>query len=150
MKAAARTVKVTLHRKGAMCFIPVPFDPRAAFGMVRAPVKVTLNGHSYRSTLFSMGGGICIPLRKSHREAAKLEGHETLRVTIALDAAVREVVVPADLARALLATRGAKARWDALSFTRRREFAEGISVAKQPETRARRVAAALAALAGKR
>ena len=150
MKAKARTVKVTLHREGAMCVIPVPFDPREAFGKVRAPVKVTLNGYSYRSTLFSMGGGICIPLRKSHREAAKLEGHETLRVTIALDADSREVSIPADLARALRATRGAQARWDALSYTRRREFAEAIAGAKKPETRERRVAAALAALAGKR
>jgi len=150
MKNNARTVKVKLHREGAMCFIPVPFDPRAVFGKVRAPVKVTLKGYSYRSTLFAMGGVICIPLRKSHREAAKLAGTETLRVTIALDADMRVVAVPADLARGLRARRGARARWDALSFTRRREFAAAITGAKKPETRARRVAATLAALAGKR
>ena len=120
------------------------------FGRVRAPVKVTLNGYSYRSTLFAMRGVTFIPLRKSHREAAKLEGHETLPVTIALDTAWREVAVPADLARALRAKRGAKARWDALSYTQRREFAEALTGAKKPETRARRLAATLAALDGKR
>ena len=44
-------------------------------------------------------------------------------------------------------TRGAKARWDALSYTQRREFAEAITGAKKLETRARRVANTLAALA---
>ncbi len=38
------TVTVEIYRRGAMCFIPVTFDPKAAFGKIRAPVKVTLNG----------------------------------------------------------------------------------------------------------
>ena len=54
------------------------------------------------------------------------------------------------LARQLRAVRGARARWDALSFTRRREYAEAITSAKKADTRARRVAATLAALDGKR
>ncbi len=52
----AKTVTVTLQRDGSMCFIPVPFDPKAAFVRIRAPVRVTVNGHSYRSTVTSMGG----------------------------------------------------------------------------------------------
>ena len=43
-----------------MCFVPVPFDPKALCGKVRAPVRVTLNGYTYRSTIASMGG----PLRR--------------------------------------------------------------------------------------
>jgi hypothetical protein len=31
-----------------MCIIPVPFDPAKVFGRMRAPVKVTVRGHSYR------------------------------------------------------------------------------------------------------
>jgi hypothetical protein len=53
---------------------------------VRAPVKVTLNGYTYRSTITAMGGTVCIPLRKSYREAAGLEGGERLAVRIELDA----------------------------------------------------------------
>ena len=34
-----------------MCAIPVRFDPTPIFGEVRAPVRVTLNGYSYRSTI---------------------------------------------------------------------------------------------------
>ncbi len=61
-----------------MCFIPVTFDPKTVFGKTRAPGKVTVNGYTYRSTIAAMGGPPCIPLRKSNREAAGLEGGETL------------------------------------------------------------------------
>ena len=54
-----------------MCFIPLGFDPKSVFGKVRAPVKVTLNGYTYRSTIAAMGGPPCIPLRRSNREAVK-------------------------------------------------------------------------------
>jgi Domain of unknown function (DUF1905) len=78
----SKVVKVKIVREGSMCFVPVPFDPKAVFGIVRAPVKVTLNGYTYRSTIASMGGTVCIPLRKSNREAAGLEGGETVDVKI--------------------------------------------------------------------
>ena len=143
MVSSSKTVKVTLKRDGAMCAIPVEFDPRAAFGMARAPVSVTLNGYTFRSTIFSMHGETWIPLRKSHREAAGLEGTETLTVKIALDTTERTVDIPPELAREFKKNRAAAARWEALSFTHRREHAEAIADAKKPETRARRVANAL-------
>ncbi len=142
-----KTVKVTLKRDGAMCAIPVQFDPREAFGKVRAPVKVTLNGYTFQSTIFSMHGETWIPLRKSNREAAGLEGTETLTVHIALDTAERTVEIPPELAHAFKNNRTAAARWEELSFTHRREHAEAIADAKKPETRARRVANALKMLA---
>jgi predicted PhzF superfamily epimerase YddE/YHI9 len=129
-----------------MCFVPVPFDPRAEFGKVRAPVKVTLGKYTYRSTIFSMGGVTCIPLRKSHRDAAGLEGNEQITVRIALDTGVRAVEVPADLAKAFKTHRAAAKRWEALSYTHRREYVEAITGAKKPETRARRIANALRVL----
>ncbi len=66
-----KTFRTTLLR--ARPAIPVPFDPKAAFGKARAPVVVTLNGYSYRSTIFTMGGVSFVPLRRSHRQAAVLE-----------------------------------------------------------------------------
>ena len=137
------TVTVQLLLDGSSCFIPVPFDPKAVFGKVRAPVVVTLGGHSYRSTIFSMNGCVGIPLRKSNREAAGLVGNETLEVCIALDTAPREVEVPDDLQRALDANPTAAARWARLSYTHQREHVEAIESAKKAETRARRVEKAL-------
>ena len=137
---SSQTITVQIYRDGAMCFIPVPFDPKAVFGRVRAPVKVTLNGYTYRSTIAAMGGVTCIPLRRSNREAAGLDGGETLKVKIELDTEVREVRVPADLERELQASKAAWDKWQTLSYTHRREHVEAIESAKKEETRARRLA----------
>ena len=62
----ARTYTTTIVRDDPMCIIPVPFDPKPVFGAVRAPVRVTLNGYTFRSTISNMGGPFCIPFRRSH------------------------------------------------------------------------------------
>ena len=139
----SKTVRVSIVREGIMCFVPVPFDPKAIFGKVRAPVRVTLNGYTYRSTIASMGGTVAIPFRRSNREAAGLQGTETLDVEIALDTAKRIVTPPRDFVRALKAAPPAWARWRELSFSHQREYAEAITEARKPETRARRIAGAV-------
>ena len=141
----AKTYKTTLLKDGSMCAIPVPFDPKPIFGRIRAPVRVTLNGYSFRSTIAAMGGPLCIPLRKSNREAAGLNGDETLKVTVELDTETRDVTPPADLTKALKAA-GAWERWGKLSYTHRREHVEAVVDAKKPETRLRRIDAAVKAL----
>jgi hypothetical protein len=139
----SKTYKATIYRDQSMCFIPVTFDPKAVFGKTRAPVKVTINGHTYRSTIATMGGPPCIPLRKSNREAAGLEGGETVAVRLELDAEKREVTPPKDLVKALKAADALEA-WRALSFTHQREHVEAIEEAKKPETRTRRIERAIA------
>jgi hypothetical protein len=140
---SGKTFTTTIVRDGSMCFIPLTFDPKPVFGRIRAPVKVTLNGYTYRSTIAAMGGPPCIPLRKSNREAAGLDGGETLEVRLDLDTETREVKPPADLVRALKSVRGAIDRWKHLSYSHQREHVEAIESAKKPETRARRIAAAV-------
>lgn len=140
---ASRTFTTTIVREGSMCCIEVPFDPRAVFGKVRAPVTVTLNGYTFRSTIASMGGPPFVPLRKSHREAAGLDGGETIEVRLELDTEAREVAEPGDLLQALGAVAGGEAQWRALSYTHRREHVEAIEGARKPETRARRIEAAV-------
>jgi hypothetical protein len=133
-----KTFTTTIVRDGSICFIPLNFDPKAVFGKVRAPVKVTLNGYTYRSTIAAMGGPPCIPLRKSNREAAGLDGTETIEVRLDLDTDPRVVKPPADLVKALKAA-SAWDRWQDLSFSHQREHVEAIDEAKRPETRARRI-----------
>ena len=48
---SGKTFTTTIVRNGSMCFIPLTFDPKPVFGRIRAPVKVTLNGYTYRSTI---------------------------------------------------------------------------------------------------
>ena len=56
MAMPSKTFRAKIVREGSMCFIRLTFDPKDVFGKVRAPVKVTLNGYSYRSTIAAMGG----------------------------------------------------------------------------------------------
>jgi len=109
----------------------VPFDPKSAFGKVRAPVKVTLNGYTFRSTIAAMGGPPCIPLRTSNREAAGLKGGETLEVRLEPDTEKREVMPPADFVRGLKAAPPAWKRWQELSYSHQREYVEALSGAKK-------------------
>jgi hypothetical protein len=136
---STKTFTATIVRDGSMCFIPLGFDPRSVFGRLRAPVRVTLNGYTYRSTIAAMGGPPCLPLRKSHREAAGLNGGETLEIRLDLDTDPREIEPPADFVKALKGAPRAWERWQALSYSHQREHVEAIEEAKKPETRARRI-----------
>lgn len=146
---ASKTVEVSILQDGAMCAIPVPFDPKEVFGKVRAPVAVTINGHTFRSTIARMGGETFIPLRKSNREAAGVEGGDRVKVRIAADTEARVVDVPVDLAQALKAEAGLWNLWQALSYTHQREWVESVLGAKKPETRRRRVAKVVSVLGAK-
>ncbi len=128
--------------------IPLPFDPKTVFGKTRVPVIVTIGGHSYRSTITSMGGSPWVPFRKSNRAAAGVADHGAIEVTLTLDEEERTVEVPGDLAIALTEA-DVMAHWDKLSFTARHEHVEGIEGAAKPETRARRLAKAVAAARAK-
>jgi uncharacterized protein YdeI (YjbR/CyaY-like superfamily) len=78
---------------------------------------------------------------QAHRAAAGLRPGETVEVTLALDVEPRTVEVPEDLRAALAAQAGASAAFDALAFSKRKEFVRQVEEAKAQETRARRIAA---------
>jgi len=144
----ARTFSVTIEQDDAMGAIPVPFEPKAVFGKVRAPVLVTVNGHSFRSTIAVMKGLTFVPFRSSHRAAAGVSGGETVEVRLELDTAPRVVTPPDDLVTALHDVPGAWERWQALSYTHQREHVEAIEGSKRQETRSRRLASIIASLSG--
>ena len=54
--------------------------------------------------------------------------------------------MPADLAALLARDRKAAAAWEKLSFTNQKEMARSLDEAKKPETRERRLAAAIRTL----
>jgi uncharacterized protein YdeI (YjbR/CyaY-like superfamily) len=108
-------------------------------------VNVTLNGVRYRSTIAVYGGKFYLPARKEIREAAKLAPGRRAHVTLEADTAIRTVMVPSDLARALSSAKKRPA-FDALSFTRRKEHVEAVTGAKRSETRVARIAKVVASL----
>ena len=130
--------------------IAVPDEVVEALGSGRRPaVTVTLNGaYTYRSTVAVMGGRYLLPVAAEHREAAGLAAGDELDVELALDTAPREVTVPPDLAEALAADPAARAAFERLSYSHKRQHVLAIEGAKAAETRARRVAKCLEMLRG--
>lgn len=136
---AARTFRATIVHDGPAFAIELPFDPKAVFGQVRAPVTVTVKGYTFRTRVVAMGGPPCIAFRKSHREAAGVDAGDIVQVRVELDTDERVVTPPADLAKALKASPPAWERWQELSYTHQREHVEAIEEAKAADTRTRRI-----------
>jgi hypothetical protein len=134
--------------ESAFTYIVVPFDAKEVFGHGRPPVRVTLNGYEFRSTLAPYGGMYYLPVNRAVRASANVKLGDRVSVVLRADEAPRTVKPPADLARALKAHPAAKARWEELSFTHRKEYVEAIEGAKRPATRIRRIAKAIEQLAG--
>lgn len=120
-------------------FIELPFDVKQEFGQARPPIKISINGFSYRSTVSVYGGKYFVPVRKDRQEAAGVKQGDVVKVTIAPDTEVRDVEAPPDLKAAFKKNAAAKAAWERLSFTHKKEHAEALLGAKKPETRARRL-----------
>ena len=95
-----------------------------------------------------MGGRYLIPFSSDKRAATGLGGGDAITVELELDAAPRIVEPTADLAEALAANPAAAAAWERLAPSHRKAHVVAIEGAKAPETRARRVAAAVEKLAG--
>jgi len=119
-------------------------------GAKRFPVRATVNGHTWRTSVARMRGEFLVGLNKEVRAAAGVEPGDTVSVELELDAEPRDVDVPPALAEALAGDDAARAAFDGLAFTHRKEYARWIAEAKREETRHRRVAEALEMLrAGK-
>ena len=142
------TFRTTLVQAGKTATgIEVPADVVARLGTgKRPPVRVTINGHTYRSTVAVMGGAFMIPVSAENRQSAGIVGGEEVAVELELDALPREVVVPPDFAEALAHDPSAKRRFDSLSYSHQRARVLAVEGAKTPETRQRRIAKAVATL----
>lgn len=114
----------------------------------RPPVRVTLGGYTYRSTIAPMGGRFFIPVSAEVRSNANVAAGDEVDVEVELDTEPREVTVPPDLQEALQSDPEARARFDALSYSNQRRHVLSIEGAKTPETRRRRIDKTLAGLRG--
>jgi Bacteriocin-protection, YdeI or OmpD-Associated/Domain of unknown function (DUF1905) len=119
--------------------VELPFDPKAMFGKARAPIRGTVNGIAYRSTVAIYGGKAYLGLRKDQRAAAGVDDGDQVTVEIELDDEPRDVETPP----AIAADAEAAAAFAKLSYTHKREYARWLESAKREETRARREAQAV-------
>lgn len=124
-----------------------PFDVPATFGTrARVPVRGTINGYAFRSSLMPMGGGYCIAVNKTMREGAKVKVGDEVDVVLERDEEARTVEAPAELTRELKKNKVARERWSELAYTTKKEMAISITGAKQEETRKRRLAKVMSVL----
>jgi Bacteriocin-protection, YdeI or OmpD-Associated/Domain of unknown function (DUF1905) len=138
------TFDVEIVDMGRALAFDLPLDPKEAFGKVRAPVRVTINGYEFRTTVAAMSGRYLVGLNKEVRAGTGVGPGDLVRVEIVLDQEPRTVEVPVDLTEAL--DPDARAFLESLSYTHRKEYVRWIEEAKRAETREARVAKAAAML----
>lgn len=138
--------KVKLEKPPDMvqvAYFNVPFDVKEVFGTrARVPVRGTINGFAYRSSIFPMGKGGChmMVVNREIRDGTGVEVGDTVEVVMERDTAPRTVTVPPELKKVLARDKQAQARFDKLSYTHRKEYVRWVTEAKRPETRAQRLA----------
>jgi hypothetical protein len=137
------TVELQRVEKTATMF-RVPFDLNEAFGRARPPVKVTIRGHTWRTTPGVYDGVGYVVVNRSVKAATGVDAPDRVRVEMEVDTEPSTVRLPADLRDALRADDAAWQAFQKLSFSHRREYVEWVEEAKRPETRARRIAATVA------
>jgi len=127
--------------------VEVPDEVVAALGgRSRIPVQARFNGIPYHGSIVRMGGVMMLGVTKAIMAEAGAGPGDVLDVVVENDEAPREVEVPPELTKALKRNRAARAVWDGLSFSHRREYVGYIVEAKKEETRARRIERTIQAL----
>ena len=128
----------------------VPFDLEEAFGRARPPVRVTIGGHTWRTTPGVYDGVGHIVVNRAVKAATGVDAPDRVRVRMELDTEPRTVSLPADLRAALRQSSEAESTFRKLSYTHRREYVEWVEEAKRPATRERRIAATVERVAAGR
>jgi len=138
-------LRTRLEPRGPAAAVILDDDQMAVIGEgpKRFPVRATINGYTWRTTVTRMRGENMLGLNREVRSGAGVEAGDTVDVLIELDTEPREVEVPAALATALAQDAVARQAFDGMSYTHRKEYARWIEGAKREETREKRVAQAL-------
>jgi Bacteriocin-protection, YdeI or OmpD-Associated/Domain of unknown function (DUF1905) len=138
-------LSTTLVPRGAAAAIVLDEEQVAEVGegAKRFPVIATVNGYSWRTTVTRMGGEFLVGLNRGVRQEAGVEAGDDVAVEFELDKSPREVELPQALAEALAQDAEARAGFERLAYTHRKEYARWIRDAKRDETRHRRIAQAL-------
>lgn len=126
-------------KESGTAIIP-PLDVPEVFGTRgRVPVRGTINGFAFRSSLMPMGVCHMMPVNKLLRQGASANPGDIVEVVIERNVEMRTVEPPPQLKKELARSKTAQANWEKMSFTNKKEMAIAISGAKQEETRTRRL-----------
>ena len=141
MKKLKFKVELDGMENSSVAALVAPFDVKKVFGTIaRVPVRGTINGSPFRSSLMPMGSCHRMVVNQAMRAGAGIKAGDTVQVVMERDAAPRVVAIPAVLKQALARSSAAHANWEKYSFTNQKEMALAITGAKREETLARRLA----------
>lgn len=143
-----KTFKAVIQNAGGGgAFVEVPFDVEKEFGSKKPKVKALIEGIPYRGVLVRMGTErhLLIVLKSIRGQSGKTFGDE-VTVTVEPDTEERVLTLPPELEKALGKAKKARAFFDSLAYTHRREYINYILEAKRPETRQRRAEKVVALL----
>ncbi len=133
--------KIGGKEAGVVAAITPPVDVVEWFGTrARVPIRGTINGFPFRSSLMPMGGCHMMPVNRTLCRGAGVQPGDVVDVVMERDVEKRTVEAPAELKKELGKNKIARERWDELAFTHKKEMANSISGAKQEETKKRRLA----------
>jgi Domain of unknown function (DUF1905)/Bacteriocin-protection, YdeI or OmpD-Associated len=143
-------VKLFGQQGSQVAALKPPFDVVAVFQRKgRVPVKGTINGFPFRSSLMNMGEGHMMVVNADLRAGARCKAGDTVSVVMELDTEERKVEVPAYLKKIIAGDPKASEAWARLSFTHQKEHVRAIEDAKREETRQKRIAAMMQAIRNK-
>lgn len=129
---------------GRNIMIELPEDPKPLFGSAKPPVVVHLDDHPpFRTTVAVMGGRTIFGLRQAQVAELGVAAGQTVHVRLVHDTAPRTVELPTELAAAFTGAADARAAFDALAPSHRKEYARWVGEAKKQETRDARAVAAV-------
>ncbi|MFZ1010175.1 MAG: YdeI/OmpD-associated family protein [Candidatus Sulfotelmatobacter sp.] len=135
------TAKIDGREAGVVAAITPPVDVPEFFGTrARIPIRGTINGYPFRSSLMPCGGRHMMPVNSTLCRGAGVRPGDHVEVVMERDEEKRTVDAPPLLQKELAKNKAALANWEKLSFTHKKEMAQSILGAKQEETRTRRLA----------
>lgn len=88
-------------RADASAYFTRPFDTRDVWGKAKVPVKVTINGYTWRSTVGNRGGDQYIVVNSDARRGARVKVGDFVTITLEPDAEKREIEISTALQKAL-------------------------------------------------
>ncbi len=129
--------------------ITFPYDVMELFGTrARIPVRFSVDGHVFRSSLAPMGScGHIIPFNKEMREQTGYKAGDTIHVVLERDTEPRIAAVPEDVMAALKAVPAADKAFQKYSYSHKKEVMAWINDARKPETRQKRISRLVQTLA---
>jgi hypothetical protein len=141
MKALEFDIVLDGMEGSSVAALAAPFNVEEVFGTrARVPVRGTINGYPFRSSLMPMGGSHRMVVNQAIRKGAGVKAGDKVWVVMERDTGERVVEVPPPLKKLLAGHKGAQSSWENRSFTHQKEMARWITEAKRDDTRQRRLA----------